>query len=95
MNKAYVLESDLPTPVQTYVTGISNAVNSMQGDIHYASDFRQNLVDSLDIEETIIENGMFNSAGVGYVRWLQANTNLGWYAFQVSRIACIYVSVYG
>lgn len=95
MNRAYVLESDLPNSVKANATSINDTVTCMQGDIKYASEFRQNLTHDLGIQATIIDKGMFNAAGVGYVRWLQANTNLGFYAFQVSRIACIYVSVTG
>lgn len=89
-NKAYLLESRLPTSDQIY-----GAVNDMQNGIIYSADFRQNLVKSLAIKETIVDGGRFNAAGVEYVRWLQANTNLGWYAYQVSRIACVYVSASG
>ena len=64
----------------------------MLEDVSYAGTFRKDLIDKIGIPDNIISDGHFHAAGVGYVKWLQSNTNLGWFAFQVSRIACIYVS---
>ena len=65
----------------------------MLDDISYAMAFRQNLTNVLRIDDRYITNGSFHAAGLGYVSWLETNTNLGWFAYQVSRIACLYVSV--
>lgn len=87
--KAHVVEPRPPTPQQMY-----SAVVGVQTSMNYALNFRQKtLIDGLHIDKSIIDDGSFNAAGIGYVRWLQANTNFGLNAFLVSRIACIYVSV--
>lgn len=89
--KAYVVEPRPLTPQQMH-----NTVDGVRSSIKYALDFRQKtLIDGLHIDKSIIDDGSFNAAGIGYVRWLQANTNFGLKAFLVSRIACIYVSVSG
>lgn len=76
-----------------YATGIKKVVDSMHGSIQYADTFRKTLKNDLDIRDSIIENRSFKGAGAAYVDWLQRNVNDDKYAFQVSRIACIYVSI--
>ena len=55
----------------------------MLDDISYAMAFRQNLTNVLRIDDKYITNGSFHAAGLGYVSWLETNTNLGWFAYQV------------
>lgn len=79
----------MPGPQQ-----LRGAVDGVQKDMDYARDFRkETLIDGLKIAKPNIDGGSLNAAGAAYLRWLQANINCGWYAFQVSRIACVYVSV--
>ena len=49
----------------------------MLDDISYAMAFRQNLTNVLRIDDKYITNGSFHAAGLGYVSWLETNTNLG------------------
>ncbi|KAI0903355.1 hypothetical protein F4823DRAFT_635946 [Ustulina deusta] len=69
---------------------ISATVQSMQSSLEYAEEFRDDLTHNLAIPETYINNGEPHAAVLGYVKWLQESTSLGWFGFQVARIACIY-----
>ncbi|KAI3325866.1 hypothetical protein HD806DRAFT_488476, partial [Xylariaceae sp. AK1471] len=61
----------------------------MKEDLKYASDFRTNLT-HLHVPDSVIDNGTLQAAGLGYVKWLQENTNLGWSEYRISQIACVY-----
>ena len=91
LQRASVLGTSLPGPEDIFLTNINNTVNSMSGDVEFATLFKKNLTDELGIDERVIDSGNFHAAGLGYAKWLQTTTELGWFAFQVSRIACVYV----
>jgi len=90
--KEYLLRSDPSASERESITKINETTSSLAEDIEYADDFRRNLTSQLSIPDFIINNGTFQTTGLGYVKWLQTNTDLGWFAYQVSRIACLYVS---
>ena len=91
LQRASVLGTSLPGPEDIFLTNISDTVSSMRGDVEFATLFKKNLTDELGIDERVIDSGNFHAAGLGYAKWLQTTTELGWFAFQVSRIACVYV----
>lgn len=69
---------------------VNNTVKSMQGNIEYASEFRQDLK-KISIPDDVIERGTLQEAGSAYLTWLQDTSTMGRYALQVARVACIYV----
>ncbi|KAI5917727.1 hypothetical protein F4810DRAFT_716194 [Camillea tinctor] len=88
-HKANLLPT-FPTPDAELAKEISATVQSMNKSLDDAREFREILTKNLTIPDSAIDNGALEAAGLGYVKWLQENTNLGWFAFEVSRIPCVY-----
>ncbi|KAI1639313.1 hypothetical protein F4809DRAFT_657806 [Biscogniauxia mediterranea] len=88
-HKAFLLPTIAPTDSEL-AAQINETTESMIKDLGYASDFREILHDTFNVSDAVIDSNTLEAAGLGYVKWLQENTNLGWFAFQVSRIPCIY-----
>ncbi|KAF4463084.1 serine threonine kinase [Fusarium albosuccineum] len=92
-HKAYLLNSSGPNDSAAERTSaINDTVADMVGDLEYASQFRQDLEspNHLNVSDAVIENAKLEPVLRRYVDWLGENTQLGWYLFSVSRIACIY-----
>ncbi|KAI1493562.1 hypothetical protein F5X96DRAFT_687402 [Biscogniauxia mediterranea] len=88
-HKAFLLPTIAPAD-SDLAAQINETTESMKRDLGYASDFREDLRNSFNVSDADIDSHTLEAAGLGYVKWLQENTNLGWFAFQVSRIPCIY-----
>ncbi|GAP91543.1 putative TENA THI-4 family protein [Rosellinia necatrix] len=88
-HKAFLMATWPPSDPVSTATQINNTVQSMSDDLKYARGFRADLT-RLQVPDDIIDSGTLQAAGLGYVKSLQESTHLGWFEFQVSRIACIY-----
>ncbi|KAI0537857.1 hypothetical protein GGR58DRAFT_470116 [Xylaria digitata] len=89
-HKAFLMATWPPSDPISLAAKINETVQSMNGDLEYSRDFRATLTNNLEVPDHFIDNGTLQAVGLGYVKSLQENTNLGWFEFQVSRIACIY-----
>ncbi|KAI1387740.1 uncharacterized protein F4822DRAFT_291359 [Hypoxylon trugodes] len=90
LHKPYLTETNPPMSEPSLRSSIPAVIDSTNKSFQDAENFRRSLINDLEISEDIIKNGTFHAAGLGYVKWLQENINLGWFAYQVSRIPCIY-----
>ncbi|KAI1370065.1 hypothetical protein F4677DRAFT_451765 [Hypoxylon crocopeplum] len=74
------------------ISNITTVINSMNHSLEYANTFYRSLTNQsrLNVSAETIHDGAFEAAGLGYVKWLQDNVNLGWFVYQVSRIPCVY-----
>ncbi|KAI1119481.1 hypothetical protein F5Y14DRAFT_395473 [Nemania sp. NC0429] len=88
-HKAFLMSSWLPQGYQL-PSSINDTVEEMEGDLEYAQSFLQDIESKLSIPDSVINQGGLQADGLGYVKWLSESTELGRYAWQVARIACIY-----
>ncbi|OTA89992.1 hypothetical protein M434DRAFT_398311 [Hypoxylon sp. CO27-5] len=86
----FLLTTDGPTSPEDTRSDISWVIGRMNKSLGYADEFYQDITSKLNISTSVIDNGIFEAAGLGYVNWLRGSVGLGWFAYEVSRIACIY-----
>ncbi|KAK8115352.1 hypothetical protein PG999_007421 [Apiospora kogelbergensis] len=91
-NEAFIWKSDLPQSELQLSTQMNRAIRSLQDGLEYSMEFRHNLTspDHLNVSEKVVEAGHLQAAPLGYVKWLRESTELGWFGFQVAKIACSY-----
>ncbi|XDG01578.1 hypothetical protein ABKA04_001193 [Annulohypoxylon sp. FPYF3050] len=96
-HKAFIMKTELPVSMIDLRSAITANINSMSGSLEYADQFYRNLTDpeEIDVPEIAVKNGSLRAAGLGYVQWLQGNTDLGWFGHRVSQIPCYYASEIG
>ncbi|KAL7621809.1 hypothetical protein AAE478_007309 [Parahypoxylon ruwenzoriense] len=78
--------------IPEFVQYQNSTAHSMVKDAAFAASFRDSLMNerTFNIPSTTIDNGHLHPAALGYAKWLQQTTKLGWYASQVARLPCIY-----
>ncbi|KAK5989816.1 hypothetical protein PT974_08077 [Cladobotryum mycophilum] len=89
-HEAFLMAAVTHPSQKDVVSSLNDSIISINTQIAFTAEYRHNLTTELGIQPSILEEKSPNRAIQVYMAWLQSNIHFGWFAYQVSRIPCLY-----